>query len=194
MALTIRHTLWVFNAGVRSFRRTTIPEAINLLNALFLSNCVGNVGANFTIASAMGTQAPGAPISPGPFDTVVFLVEDVANSVIANRAGPLPARVLNRATTLGYTVIGQTGGPLSEVYWSRLFNTNEAAGAIFHEAAHAKSGMGDSMHDVKVGGPHGGPGLKVLSAVGGKFPIPSWDDLEFYQNQIPKTITVRTGP
>lgn len=190
MAQTIQHTLWVFPVGLRAFRFATIPEAMNLLNGLFLSECKGNVG-NFTISSSVGTVASGSTITPAPFDATVFLVRDPSQSLMPRVRATVPANVVNDQMVLGFTSVGQSGGPLAEVYWDRCFNNNEAAGAIFHEAAHAKSGLGDSMHTQTVGAPHGGPGLRVLSARGGKFPAPSGDDIDFYSNNIPKQINVR---
>ncbi|MGP0020921.1 MAG: hypothetical protein ACLPHP_20300 [Candidatus Sulfotelmatobacter sp.] len=189
---TIQHTLWVFPVGLRAFRFATIPEAMTLLNGLFLSACNGSNVGNFTISSAVGTVATGSSISPAAFDAVVFLVRDPSQSLMPRVGATVPATVVNDPMVLGFTSIGQSGGPLAEVYWDRCFSNNEAAGAIFHEAAHAKSGLGNSMHTQTVGAPHGGPGLRVLSARGGKFPAPSGDDIDFYSNNIPKQITVRT--
>lgn len=192
MRQTIQHTLWVFDAGARDFRSKTIPEAIGLLNALFLPNCVGDVGVNFTINSAVATPVAGGPIAPGRFDAVVFLVRDVSHSLSAKIGAKLSANAQNNNMVLGSTFIGHPAGGLAEVFWDRCFNNNEAAGAIFHEAAHLKSGLADKMHTATVGAPHGGSGLKVLSAIGGKHAIPSYDDLEFYSNAITNQITVRT--
>jgi len=54
-----------------------------------------------------------------------------------------------------------------------LPRNTEAAAAIFHEAAHLKSGLGNAMRTARVGAPHGGPGLRVLGAVGGGKSAPS---------------------
>jgi hypothetical protein len=191
MIQTIQHTLWVFDTGLRDFRSKTIPDALSMLNGRFLSNCVGNVGTSFRIDSAAATTATGSTISPGRFDAVVFLVRDVDQSVGARIGGDL-TQARNNRMILGNTFLGHPAGRLSEVYWDRCFNNNEAATAIFHEAAHAKSGLGGAMHTARVGAPHGGPGLRVLAEYGGGQVYPSEDDLDFYSDAITKPIVVRT--
>lgn len=189
MVQTIQPTLWVFPVGRRAFRYATIPEAISLLNGIFLSDCNGNVG-NFKV-TAVGTVATGSTISPGPFDAVVFLVRDAPQSLMPRVGAAAPITVVSNRMVLGFTSLSLSVGPLSEVYWDGCNSNNEAAAAIFHEAAHAKSGLDNAMHTATVGVPHGGPGLRALSALGGKSPLPSKDDLDFYSNVVPKQITVR---
>lgn len=187
----IDHTLWVINASARYMGQKSLDTVMSRLNSLFLANCVGDVNANFAIGSATGTLAP-PPITPAQFDAVVFLVGDVSRSLGPKIGQQVRATTVRNPLVLGTTFLSVPGGGLAEVYWDRCFNNEEAAGAIFHEAAHLKSGLDDPMHTWKSPVPHGGAGLKVLSATGGKFPVPSWDDFEFYSSAITKQITVRT--
>ena len=188
----IQHTLWVINASARYMGQKSLDTVMSRLNNLFLANCVGDVNANFAIGAATGTLAT-PPIVPAQFDAVVFLVGDVGRS-LGPRIGqqPKPTTVSNRLV-LGSTFLGAPSGGLAEVYWDRCVNNEEVAGAIFHEAAHLKSGLDAPMHNWKSPTPHGGPGIKVLSATGGKFPIPSWDDFECYSSFIPNQVTMRTN-
>jgi len=192
MRQTIQHTLWVFDAGVRDFRFKSIPGAIGMLNALYLSNCIGDTGANFTVQSAVAMLAPGRMIAPQRFDAVVFLVRDPSQSLIAKTGGDI-MEPSNNPKAAGFTVAGNSAvAGLAEVYWDRCFNNSEVAASIFHEAAHLKSGLGRSMHTQTVGAPHGGPGLRVLSDQGSSKGFPSEDDLDFYADAITKPITVRS--
>ena len=169
----------------------SLDAVMSRLNSLFLANCVGGVNANFVIGAATGTLAT-PPITPAQFDAVVFLVGDVGRSLAPKIGRQVKPTTVSNPLVLGTTYLGQPGGGLAEVYWDRCYNNEEAAGAIFHEAAHLKSGLDDPMHTWKSPVPHGGPGLKVLSATGGKYPTPSWDDFEFYSSAITSQITVRT--
>jgi hypothetical protein len=189
--MNIDHTLWVFDTivGLRDFRNKSLPEVLNMLNLEYLSNCVGVVpGGTDTIVSAVATRVNGALIAPGRFDAVVFLVKDATHSFGPKIGGSGP----NSPDVLGRTFLGASGGGLAEVYWDTCFSSKEMAAAIFHEAAHLKSGKGQEMHDQTVGRPHGGPGLRVLRANGASFASPSGDDLDFYSVAITKTIALRT--
>jgi hypothetical protein len=187
MPQTINHTLWVVNVSARPFH-ASITGAIAELNEQFLSNCLGDVeGGQFTCGSAIAVER--SPITPTPYDAVVFLVNNVNVSVTAKLGANMQAIPGN---ALGDTLLGAPGGGCAEVFWDRCFGDAEAARAIFHEAAHLKSGMANAMHVAVVGAPHGGPGLRVLSAPGGSFKFPSYDDLEFYQRAIPRRIQNRT--
>jgi hypothetical protein len=189
---TIQHTLWVINASARAMIFKSLDVVISRLNNLFLANCVGDVNANFAIGAATGALAT-PPITPAPYDAVVFLVGDVGRSLGPKIGQQVKPTTVSNPLVLGSTFMAGSVAGLAEVYWDRCINNEEAAGAIFHEAAHLKSGLADAMHTWKSAVPHGGPGLKVLSATGGKFPTPSWDDFEFYSNAITKQITVRTN-
>ena len=188
--MTIAHTLWVFDAitGLRDLRNKSLPDVLNILNFDFLPNCVGPVpGKTDTISSAVATRATGTTIAPGRFDAVVFLVKDATQSFGPKVGGTGPGG----ADVLGQTFLGAAGGDVAEVYWDRCFSSREMAASIFHEAAHLKSGLGQSMHNQTVGAPHGGPGLRVLRANGASFSSPSYDDLDFYAAAIARPILLR---
>ena len=154
-------------------------------------DCLGVVpGGTDRITSAAAKLAASASIAPGRFDAVVFLVKDVSSSLRAVIPG-VPLTPLGPAVT-GNTVLRVSGGGLAKVYWNRCFNDKEVAWAIFHEAAHLKSGLAGQMHTAVVGPPHGGPGIRVLTAAGAGASSPSSDDFEFYMMAIAKQITVRT--
>jgi hypothetical protein len=191
MNQTINHTIWLVDTGLRDFRHKSIPETLGRINGIFLSNCIGNVATD-TIVSATARLAATVPITTARFDAVVFLVRNVAQS-LAPRIGRSPTRALNDPSVLGTTFLGSPGGGLAEVYWERCFSDSEAASAIFHEAAHLKSGLGEAMHIQKVGARHGGWGLRVLTEKGGAFPFPSEDDLDFYSSAITKPILLRSA-
>ena len=192
--MNIDHTLWVFDTivGLRDHRNKSLPDALKLLNGAYLSYCQGAVpgGSAHTIVSAIGKQVTGSQVSPSAFDAVVFLVKDPTQSF-----GPkIGGTAANQADVLGRTFLGAAGGGLAEVYWDLCRGNNELAAAIFHEAAHLKSGLGQQMHTATVGAPHGGPGLRVLRANGASFFAPSGDDCDFYSIAIPNRIALRTKP
>ncbi len=195
MNQNITHTIWIFQVGLRGSRYVSMDDVLAQLNTLYLPNCLDpvTIGADtFTITAANAQLAQGNTITPGPFDAVIFLVRDVQQTLVTRLNSTLPADIVNNRMKLGHTTLGFSTGGLAEVFWERCQNSREAAASIFHEAAHLKSNMDNSMHTVKVGGPHGGPGLRVLSALGSAATWPSWDDFEFYNNQIPKRVTLRT--
>jgi hypothetical protein len=190
----VQHTLWIFDAikGIRDRRFKDIATVLQRLNAAFLANCVGPIPGSRadSITSAVAQLVPTSVISPRAFDAVVFLVRDQTQSLAAKVGGTPPSS----ATTLGFTVTNIAGGGVAEVYWDLCQNNDELASSIFHEAAHLKSNLGDAMHLQKVGAPHGGPGLRVLSAKGASFASPSQDDLDFYASVIKKPVVLRTRP
>ena len=191
--MDIRHTLWVFDAvaGLKDFRNKSLPDVMDKLNREYLANCVGAVphaGSTDKIVSADAKQVTGQTVPAGLFDAVVFLVKDDSQSF-----GPkIGGAFTSSPDVLGRTFLGTRGGGLSEVYWNKCYSSKELAASIFHEAAHLKSGLDNSMHNARVGAPHGGPGLKVLSANGSSFFSPSLDDFDFYSIAIPRHIIVRT--
>lgn len=154
----------------------TRDQVIQIINGIYLANC--NAGIDYAYAKWV---KPDLIISPNKFDAVVFMVNDVRDSLLKKIGGS--AQINPKA--LGTTLLGATGGGLAEVYWNRCLNNYETAGAIFHEAAHLKSGQIDSMHQAS--------GVRVLKENGGQYEYPSWNDLEFYEAAIKRPITLRTN-
>jgi hypothetical protein len=110
---------------------------------------------------------------------------------LASKVGTHASSALKNPLQLGATFLGSPQGGVAEVYVGRCRNDNELASSIFHEAAHLKSGMDESMHMAAVGPAHGGMALHVLTATGSNFSSPSGDDLDFYAKAIHRQIKIR---
>ena len=80
-------------------------------------------------------------------DGLVYLITDADRSLLG-KAGA--AKALANMKVLGMT---QLGAPtvICEVYFNRCVNIEEVSKAIIHELAHAKSNLGDPMHDHQKG-------------------------------------------
>ena len=76
-------------------------------------------------------------------DIVVYVITDVNRSIIELNGGSAAVAKAN-TTILGLTDLNLN---ISEVYFDRVFqgSAKELAGAAYHEAAHYKSNMDDSM-------------------------------------------------
>lgn len=77
-------------------------------------------------------------------DVVVYLVRNIGKSVISAKGGNV-SLAENNDKVLGLTDLNLK---ISEVYFDRLYDgsAKELAGAAYHEAAHIKSNMDNSMH------------------------------------------------
>ena len=77
-------------------------------------------------------------------DVIVYLVSRIAKSVISAKGGDISLAEAN-GNTLGLTDLNLK---ICEVYFDRLYDGSpkELAGACYHEAAHIKSNMDNSMH------------------------------------------------
>jgi hypothetical protein len=185
----IAHALWIFDltstAHLTCNQVQTITRTLSILNDLYLANCT-----NASIDSAKAVATTAGSISPGLFDAVVFLVPDTNDSIIA-KIGQSIDQVINDPQKVGLTVTGMVDGGVAEVYWNRLVNDDEVAASIFHEAAHLKSDGDPAMHTFHSPG-MGGAGVRVLAARNYQFQSPSFDDLIFYSDHIPKQIKLRT--
>jgi hypothetical protein len=84
--------------------------------------------------------------SPSLLDTdvVVYVVRNVSKSVISAKGGNVSIAE-NNGNMLGLTHLNMK---ICEVYFDRLYegSPKEFAGACYHEAAHIKSNMDNSMH------------------------------------------------
>jgi len=77
-------------------------------------------------------------------DVIVYLVRNISKSVISANGGNVTL-AQNNDKVLGLTDLTLK---ISEVYFDRLYDgsAKELAGAAYHEAAHIKSNMDNSMH------------------------------------------------
>jgi hypothetical protein len=77
-------------------------------------------------------------------DVIIYVVPDVHKSKIAANGGTAAIAVAN-PNILGLTDLNSK---ICEVYFDRMFqgSAKELAGAAYHEAAHIKSNMDDSLH------------------------------------------------
>jgi hypothetical protein len=77
-------------------------------------------------------------------DVIVYLVRNIYKSVISAKGGNV-SLAENNDKVLGLTDLTLK---ISEVYFDRLYDgsAKELAGAAYHEAAHIKSNMDNSMH------------------------------------------------
>lgn len=77
-------------------------------------------------------------------DVIIYVVPDVHKSIIAANGGTAAMAAAN-PTILGLTDLN---AKICEVYFDRMFqgSPKELAGAAYHEAAHIKSNMDDSLH------------------------------------------------
>lgn len=77
-------------------------------------------------------------------DVVVYVVRNISKSVISAKGGSVSIAE-NNENTLGLTDLNLK---ICEVYFDRLYegSPKEFAGACYHEAAHIKSNMDNSMH------------------------------------------------
>lgn len=180
----IQHTLWVLPHKLRDNASKTMTMVIARLNALFLANCLGPVnGGADQVVTAVARLAAGPTVPAANFDAVVFIIQERLHSF-----GPaVGGSAATENNVAGRTFLGARGGDLAEVYWGQCVSNGEAAAAIFHEAAHLKSGQGNDMHTATVGAPHGGKGLRLLRASSFS-DVPSEDDLDFYRAAIARRI------
>ena len=88
-------------------------------------------------------------------DVVVYLVRNVGKSVIKAKGGNVSVAE-NSDNLLGLTDLNLK---ICEVYFDRLYegSAKELSGACYHEAAHIKSNMDNSMHTNQDGFLKGAP-------------------------------------
>jgi hypothetical protein len=95
--------------------------------------------------------------SPSILDTdvVVYVVRNVSKSVISAKGGNVSIAE-NNENMLGLTDLNLK---ICEVYFDRLYegSPKELSGACYHEAAHIKSNMDNSMHTNQDGFLKGAP-------------------------------------
>ena len=77
-------------------------------------------------------------------DVVVYMVRNINKSVIAAQGGSVAVAEAN-TNIMGLTDLNKK---ICEVYCDRLYEDSpkELSGAIYHEAAHIKSNMDNTMH------------------------------------------------
>jgi hypothetical protein len=174
--MAVAFTFWIFNlVDITDVKQ----DEIGLRLQQILNRCVSTKGG---IASASVRWAgQDDSISPAKFDVVVYLCE-LYNSMI-RRAGGDNGEARRDLSANGLTTIGLAGGPVPEVYWDRG-TLNETVIALFHEAAHAKSGQG---HDTM----NSDAGLNVLDARCNPNAVPNTADIKFFQKAILRPIGLR---
>ena len=172
----VSFTMWIFNhVDISDVKQ---DEISNILTSNYLSKC-----RNKSVTAATTRwAAQGATIAPGRFDAVVFLVSRPFGTPCQTVGGSM-TRVRLNSDIRGLTVLGASGGPVAEVYWDRCARLFEVPDAIFHEAAHAKSGLDDPMHQT--------PGVRTLSEKGSLTGNPSDADIRFFAKAILRPIPLR---
>lgn len=80
----------------------------------------------------------------GETDAIVYMVKSVGSSVISKQGGSVAAAEAD-GNTLGLTDLNKK---ICEVYFDRMYegSSKELSGAIYHEVAHIKSNMDNTMH------------------------------------------------
>ncbi len=122
--------------------------------------------------------------SPGLMNTdvIVYVVANANNSVIAANGGSA-ARAVADTNILGLTDLN---AKICEVYFDRMFqgSPKELAGAAYHEAAHIKSNMDDTLHNGQDGFLKGSPDYNGS---------PSTKNTAFMANHLGKKVSMRSG-
>ena len=134
-------------------RKTTKSGSKDLADKAILSlqgylNDVIKKSKDFTDAKAVLVEDGNSP-ALGKTDVIVYLVSSPKYGVINDQKGDF-SMATNNDKILGLTDLNKK---ICEVYFDRIFpeSSKELAGACYHEAAHIKSNMGNSMHTGKDG-------------------------------------------
>ena len=101
---SINHTLWIFDRASRETDFKTKEQSLIILNNLFLANCIDD-----DVTSARAVLTTSGTITPGKYDAVVFLVQDLIHSV-AKKAGGNISIAAASSNVLGTTSLGLGGG------------------------------------------------------------------------------------
>ena len=115
-------------------------------------------------------------------DVIVYVVPDVHKSIIAANGGTA-ARAVADTNILGLTDLNSK---ICEVYFDRMFqgSPKELAGAAYHEAAHIKSNMDDTLHSGQDGFLKGSPDYNGS---------PSTKNTTFMATHLGRKVSMRSG-
>jgi len=115
-------------------------------------------------------------------DVIVYVVANANTSVIAASGGTV-ARAIADTNILGITDLNSK---ICEVYFDRCFqgSPKELAGAAYHEAAHIKSNMDDTLHNGQDGFLKGSPDYNGS---------PSKKNAAFMALHLGKKVNLRSG-
>ncbi len=142
-------TLYVKHKGGS---KESAEKAITLLKAYLPAIIAKN--SNFSGADAVLVDESTSPTLLDT-DVIVYMVRSLAKSVISAKGGDVSLAEAD-GNTLGLTDLNLK---ICEVYFDRMYDGSpkELAGACYHEAAHIKSNMDNSMHKDQNGFLKGSP-------------------------------------
>lgn len=132
--------------------RDSLEKAITLLKA-YLPKVVEK-NSNFSGSNAVLVDDGTTP-TLAETDVIVYVVRNISKSVISAKGGSVSMAESNDKV-LGLTDLNKK---ISEVYFDRLYDgsAKELSGACYHEAAHIKSNMDNTMHTGQDGFLKGSP-------------------------------------
>lgn len=115
-------------------------------------------------------------------DAIVYIVSSVRSSVIAANGGDLGVV----ASDTGFLGLTDLNANICEVYFDRMYegSPKELSGACYHEMAHIKSNMDDSMHKDQNGFLKAGPDYNGS---------PTEKNNEFVAKHIGRKLRMRSG-
>jgi hypothetical protein len=130
----------------KSGSKDLADKAILLLQG-YLSDVVKK-SADFTDAKAVLVEDGTTP-SLVKTDVIVYVVKNPEKGIIKAQNGDI-SMAANNDKILGLTDLNKK---ICEIYYERVYpeSSKEFSGACYHEAAHIKSNLGNSMHTGKNG-------------------------------------------
>jgi len=159
--------------------KALIDKAITLLNT-YLPKVVAK-NASFSGGDAKYADDATTPTLLDT-DVIVYVVRDISKSVISKQGGSVAIAEAD-GNIMGLTDLNKK---ICEVYFDRIYqdSSKELAGAIYHEAAHIKSNMDNSMHTNKDG---------FLKAKPDYYGDPTDDNNSFFGGHLGKKVTMNGG-
>jgi hypothetical protein len=115
-------------------------------------------------------------------DVIVYMVRSISKSVISAKGGDISMAEAD-GNTLGLTDLNLK---ICEVYFDRMYDGSpkELAGACYHEAAHIKSNMDNSMHKGQDGFLQGSPDYNGT---------PTSSNSDFMAKHLGRKVTMNSG-
>ncbi len=144
-----KFTLYIKHKGGS---KDSVDKAVLLLKT-YISDTIAK-GTTFDSSDVSYVDDSTSP-ALGETDAVVYVVRNISKSVISAKGGSVAIAESN-TNILGLTDLNQK---ICEVYFDRLYegSSKELAGACYHELAHIKSNMDNSMHTNQDGFLKGSP-------------------------------------
>jgi len=132
--------------------KDSVDKAIVLLKT-YIASVIAK-GTTFDSCDVLYADDTTTP-TLGDTDAVVYVVRNLSKSVISSKKGSVAIAETN-TNILGLTDLNLK---ICEVYFDRLYegSSKELSGAIYHELAHIKSNMDNSMHNNQDGFLKGSP-------------------------------------